>query len=157
MLFLVSFLVSKWRVSDFSSCSHIIVVYEQYRSIEPWLQTKEGKGEGQAEFLQTKEDRAKLDGMVRHKTRDMCMQSSINLSVWTKCTFSYLSSSTCWIWINQYECIRKFNSWKITYQSINQPLTLYTVFLTNFQSVPAAPLHVHPTGGMLTNTLDPQF
>ena len=38
-------------------------VYEQYRSIEPWLQSKEGKKEGQAEFLQTREDRAKLDGM----------------------------------------------------------------------------------------------
>jgi len=37
--------------------------YEQYRSIEPWLQTKNGKAEGQAEFLQTREDRAKLDGM----------------------------------------------------------------------------------------------
>lgn len=37
--------------------------YEQYRSIEPWLQTKDGKAEGQAEFLQTREDRAKLDGM----------------------------------------------------------------------------------------------
>jgi len=37
--------------------------YEQYRSIEPWLQTKDGKTEGQAEFLQTREDRAKLDGM----------------------------------------------------------------------------------------------
>jgi len=37
--------------------------YEQYRSIEPWLQSKEGKTEGQGEFLQTREDRAKLDGM----------------------------------------------------------------------------------------------
>uniref|UniRef100_A0A6U0GPG5 Succinate dehydrogenase [ubiquinone] iron-sulfur subunit, mitochondrial n=1 Tax=Helicotheca tamesis TaxID=374047 RepID=A0A6U0GPG5_9STRA len=37
--------------------------YEQYRSIEPWLQSKEGKKEGQAEFLQSREDRAKLDGM----------------------------------------------------------------------------------------------
>ena len=37
--------------------------YEQYRSIEPWLQPSEEKKEGQAEFLQTKEDRAKLDGM----------------------------------------------------------------------------------------------
>jgi succinate dehydrogenase/fumarate reductase-like Fe-S protein len=42
----------------------LVLVYEQYRSIEPWLQTKEGKAEGQAEFLQTREDRAKLDGMV---------------------------------------------------------------------------------------------
>jgi len=41
-----------------------LTVYEQYRSIEPWLQTKDGKAEGQAEFLQTREDRAKLDGMV---------------------------------------------------------------------------------------------
>jgi len=38
-------------------------VYEQYRSIEPWLQSKDGKEPGQAEFLQTREDRAKLDGM----------------------------------------------------------------------------------------------
>merc|ERR1719375_1946023 len=37
--------------------------YEQYRSIEPWLQSKEEKTEGQGEFLQTREDRAKLDGM----------------------------------------------------------------------------------------------
>jgi len=37
--------------------------YEQYRSIEPWLQPSEEKKEGQAEFLQSKEDRNKLDGM----------------------------------------------------------------------------------------------
>ena len=37
--------------------------YEQYRSIEPWLKNKSGKEEGQAEYLQTREDRAKLDGM----------------------------------------------------------------------------------------------
>lgn len=37
--------------------------YEQYRSIEPWLKNKSGKSEGQAEYLQSREDRAKLDGM----------------------------------------------------------------------------------------------
>ena len=37
--------------------------YEQYRSIEPWLKSKEEKKEGQAEYLQSREDRAKLDGM----------------------------------------------------------------------------------------------
>lgn len=37
--------------------------YEQYRSIEPWLKSKTGKKDGQAEYLQSKEDRAKLDGM----------------------------------------------------------------------------------------------
>jgi len=37
--------------------------YEQYRSIEPWLQPREEKEEGQAEFLQSREDRNKLDGM----------------------------------------------------------------------------------------------
>eukprot|EP00521_Asterionellopsis_glacialis_P005957 CAMPEP_0195268916 /NCGR_PEP_ID=MMETSP0706-20130129/13450_1 /TAXON_ID=33640 /ORGANISM="Asterionellopsis glacialis, Strain CCMP134" /LENGTH=291 /DNA_ID=CAMNT_0040323909 /DNA_START=60 /DNA_END=935 /DNA_ORIENTATION=- len=37
--------------------------YEQYRSIEPWLQPSVAKTEGQTEFLQTREDRAKLDGM----------------------------------------------------------------------------------------------
>jgi succinate dehydrogenase (ubiquinone) iron-sulfur subunit len=50
----------------FSLTSHLpllSLVYEQYRSIEPWLQTKDGKAEGQAEYLQTREDRAKLDGM----------------------------------------------------------------------------------------------
>lgn len=30
-------------------------------SIEPWLQTKEGKSEGQAEFLQMREDRGRSD------------------------------------------------------------------------------------------------
>mmetsp|Transcript_21167 Transcript_21167/g.58859 ORF Transcript_21167/g.58859 Transcript_21167/m.58859 type:complete len:310 (+) Transcript_21167:99-1028(+) len=48
--------------------------YEQYRSIEPWLQTSEeetpraspgadGNTKLQGEFLQSKQDRAKLDGM----------------------------------------------------------------------------------------------
>jgi len=37
--------------------------YEQYRSIEPWLQPAEDKKPGQAEFLQSRENRAKLDGM----------------------------------------------------------------------------------------------
>eukprot|EP00956_Cyclotella_meneghiniana_P024150 scaffold48175_cov58-Cyclotella_meneghiniana.AAC.1 len=53
--------VVKDLVPDMGNCE-----WWNYRSIEPWLQTKEGKAEGQAEFLQTKEDRAKLDGMVRH-------------------------------------------------------------------------------------------
>jgi len=37
--------------------------YEQYRSIEPWLKSDKPKEPGQAEYLQSKEDRAKLDGM----------------------------------------------------------------------------------------------
>jgi succinate dehydrogenase (ubiquinone) iron-sulfur subunit len=37
--------------------------YEQYRSIEPWLQPKNAKVPGQAEHLQTIEERVKLDGM----------------------------------------------------------------------------------------------
>merc|ERR1719343_1221542 len=37
--------------------------YEAYRSIEPWLQRKKPKQPDEAEFLQTREDRAKLDGM----------------------------------------------------------------------------------------------
>lgn len=36
--------------------------YEQYRSIEPWLQPKGPKPE-KGEYLQTKEDRKKLDGL----------------------------------------------------------------------------------------------
>mmetsp|Transcript_6065 Transcript_6065/g.8591 ORF Transcript_6065/g.8591 Transcript_6065/m.8591 type:complete len:277 (+) Transcript_6065:158-988(+) len=37
--------------------------YEQYRSIEPWLQPGAPKKDGQGEYLQSREDRAKLDGM----------------------------------------------------------------------------------------------
>merc|ERR1712056_129957 len=37
--------------------------YEQYRSIEPWLQSDKPKEPNQAEYLQTRENRAKLDGM----------------------------------------------------------------------------------------------
>ena len=37
--------------------------YEQYRSIEPWLQPAAPKLPDQKEFLQSKQDRAKLDGM----------------------------------------------------------------------------------------------
>lgn len=36
---------------------------DQYASIQPWLQTKSPKAEGQKEFLQTQVDRKKLDGM----------------------------------------------------------------------------------------------
>ena len=36
--------------------------YEQYRSIEPWLKTKTPK-QDEGEFLQSKENRKKLDGM----------------------------------------------------------------------------------------------
>lgn len=37
--------------------------YNQYKSIEPWLKRKTEKAPGQKEYLQSKEDRAKLDGM----------------------------------------------------------------------------------------------
>ncbi|CDR95799.1 succinate dehydrogenase iron-sulfur subunit, putative [Babesia bigemina] len=36
--------------------------YEQYRTVQPWLKRKTPKP-GEAEFLQSKEDRARLDGM----------------------------------------------------------------------------------------------
>lgn len=48
--------VVKDLVTDFSN------FYEQYRTIEPWLQAKP-KVPGQAEYLQSREDRFKLDGM----------------------------------------------------------------------------------------------
>jgi succinate dehydrogenase (ubiquinone) iron-sulfur subunit len=37
--------------------------YNQYKSVEPWLKRKTPKEAGQKEFYQSKEDRAKLDGM----------------------------------------------------------------------------------------------
>lgn len=38
-------------------------IYEQYKSIKPWLIPAQEKLPGQKEYLQTKEDRKKLDGM----------------------------------------------------------------------------------------------
>ena len=43
--------------------------YEQYRSIEPWLHTEKEKDVDQAEWLQSKDDRKKLDGMYEVRTR----------------------------------------------------------------------------------------
>merc|ERR1719424_2202190 len=37
--------------------------YNQYKSIEPWLKRVTPKNKGQKEFLQSKDDRQKLDGM----------------------------------------------------------------------------------------------
>jgi succinate dehydrogenase (ubiquinone) iron-sulfur subunit len=37
--------------------------YNQYKSIEPWLKRRTPKSEGQKEYLQSKDDRVKLDGM----------------------------------------------------------------------------------------------
>lgn len=47
--------------------------YNQYKSIEPWLKRKEPKAEGQAEFYQSKEDRALLDGMYECILCACCM------------------------------------------------------------------------------------
>lgn len=38
-------------------------IYDQYQSIEPWLQKKEEKKEGIKEYYQSVEDRKKLDGL----------------------------------------------------------------------------------------------
>jgi succinate dehydrogenase (ubiquinone) iron-sulfur subunit len=35
--------------------------YNQYKSIEPWLKRDTPKSQGQKEFLQSKDDRLKLD------------------------------------------------------------------------------------------------
>eukprot|EP00743_Colponemidia_sp_Colp-15_P001140 GILK01001252.1.p1 GENE.GILK01001252.1~~GILK01001252.1.p1 ORF type:complete len:309 (+),score=28.69 GILK01001252.1:46-972(+) len=51
------FFVVKDLVPDLS------LFYAQYRSIQPWLQRKGPKAPGQKEYLQSKEDRKKLDGM----------------------------------------------------------------------------------------------
>lgn len=37
--------------------------YEQYQSIQPWLQRKSDKPNASVEHLQSREDRKKLDGM----------------------------------------------------------------------------------------------
>ena len=37
--------------------------YDQYKSIQPWLQREEEVVYGEEQFLQSSEDRAKLDGL----------------------------------------------------------------------------------------------
>merc|ERR1719223_958659 len=49
--------------------------YNQYKSIEPWLKRKEAKAPGQAEYFQSREDRAKLDGMYECILCACCMTS----------------------------------------------------------------------------------
>jgi succinate dehydrogenase (ubiquinone) iron-sulfur subunit len=49
--------------------------YNQYKSIEPWLKRKDVKQEGQKEYLQSKDDRAKLDGMYECILCACCMTS----------------------------------------------------------------------------------
>jgi len=49
--------------------------YNQYKSIEPWLKRKTPKDEGQREYLQSKQDRAKLDGMYECILCACCMTS----------------------------------------------------------------------------------
>merc|ERR1719421_1177691 len=49
--------------------------YNQYKSIEPWLKRKEPKAAGQKEYFQTKEDRAKLNGMYECILCACCMTS----------------------------------------------------------------------------------
>merc|ERR1719489_417991 len=44
------------------SC-YMNIFYEQYRSIQPWLQRDDGLKPGDQQYLQSSEDRAKLDGL----------------------------------------------------------------------------------------------
>ncbi len=49
--------------------------YNHYKSIEPWLKRKSPKEPGQREYLQSKEDRARLDGMYECILCACCMTS----------------------------------------------------------------------------------
>ena len=49
--------------------------YNHYKSIEPWLKRKAPKAEGQKEYLQSKEDREKLDGLYECILCACCMTS----------------------------------------------------------------------------------
>merc|ERR1719324_714429 len=49
--------------------------YNQYKSIEPWLKRRTPKSEGQKEYLQSKDDRVKLDGMYECILCASCMTS----------------------------------------------------------------------------------
>jgi succinate dehydrogenase (ubiquinone) iron-sulfur subunit len=49
--------------------------YNQYKSIEPWLKRKDTKAKGQAEYYQSPQDRALLDGMYECILCASCMTS----------------------------------------------------------------------------------
>merc|ERR1711997_1090165 len=49
--------------------------YNQYKSIEPWLKRKDVKAKGDKEYFQSREDRAKLDGMYECILCACCMTS----------------------------------------------------------------------------------
>jgi len=49
--------------------------YNQYKSIEPWLKRKDAKAKGEKEYFQSKDDRAKLDGMYECILCACCMTS----------------------------------------------------------------------------------
>jgi len=49
--------------------------YNQYKSIEPWLKRKDVKAKGEGEYFQSREDRAKLDGMYECILCACCMTS----------------------------------------------------------------------------------
>ena len=49
--------------------------YSHYKSIEPWLKRKSPKAADQREYLQSKDDRAKLDGMYECILCACCMTS----------------------------------------------------------------------------------
>jgi len=49
--------------------------YNQYKSIEPWLKRKDVKKQGDTEYYQSKDDRAKLDGMYECILCACCMTS----------------------------------------------------------------------------------
>ena len=51
---------SNWE--KFPSFPAMINFYAQYKSIEPWLKKKDESDKG-AQFYQSEEDRAKLDGL----------------------------------------------------------------------------------------------
>ncbi|AFZ80427.1 hypothetical protein BEWA_032800 [Theileria equi strain WA] len=57
--------------------------YEQYRTIQPWLKRKTEKAT-EKEFLQSKEDRALLDGMYEVSFVDYGMQGLEQCSRWRK-------------------------------------------------------------------------
>ncbi|CAJ1370238.1 unnamed protein product [Effrenium voratum] len=49
--------------------------YNQYKSIEPWLKRKDVKSKDDKEYFQSREDRAKLDGMYECILCACCMTS----------------------------------------------------------------------------------
>ena len=124
--------------------------YEQYRSIQPWLQRKDEDklGTGDKQLLQSASDREKMVSCIGHTNiwpsfQQICKHTRMLVSLnWQ--IYSYIESL-------QYTLIWKTNCWQ------NARNTIFRTVSTNASCVPAVRPLALATGGTEIGTWDPPF